>query len=132
MRYAIGYMKKNKQKNTIDCHGIYAYGDFFLPALLSFDTEKVKEDRFKRTFIPVFTLEEGKKAVKILSNAYRRDDVAFNKKIKSRFIRNFYLIKVDSSKFPYALEDINKENHMENKRLQLKATGQYYCIKAIK
>lgn len=70
--------------------------------------KRLKEDKTLLTLI-YDDLEYAQQRVSEMSKAFRRDDVwAASKWIKSKKIRNFYLLKVDSSKFPYKLEKYDK------------------------
>ena len=119
MRYIIGYeaidkFKKAHPKSNIEdkgCKGVYAM-DWILPFTL---TKNINEKTISETKIPVFyDLEEAKKEVSRLSKAYRRDDVAFSPNKKSRLIRNFFLIKLDSPKCPIIVKEENKEKSKKN------------------
>ena len=108
MRYIIGYeaidkFKKARPKSNIEdkgCKGVYAM-DWILPFIL---TKNINEK----------TISEAKKEVSRLSKAYRRDDVAFSPNKKSRLIRNFFLIKLDSPKCPIIVKEENKEKSKKN------------------
>lgn len=114
MRYIIGYeaIDKKKLKNPDNpyiedngCKGLYAFG--WLDYILN---EKTRPETIEKTKLMVFEdLEEAKKEISALSKAYRRDDVAFSPQIKSRYIRHFYLIKLDSPKCPVIIDESSRE-----------------------
>lgn len=114
MRYIIGYeaIDKEKLKNPNNpyikdegCKGLYAFN--WLAYILN---NKTKPETIEKTKLMVFDdLEEAEKEISELSKAYRRDDVAFSPKIKSRYIRHFYLIKLDSPKCPVIIDESTKE-----------------------
>lgn len=101
MRYAIGCEMKAKEAryNKKDCNGIYTFDSLGFPYILTEDS--VKES--KQIHLPVFeTAEEAKNYAQRLARSFRRDDVAFQEG-KSKFIRNFYPVKIDSLNFPYVI-----------------------------
>lgn len=113
MRYIIGYQAidklKQKHPDLINedqgCKGIYVMG-YLLPYIL---TKKTTQKIITESKISVFeNLEVAQKEITKLSKAYRRDDVAFTNK-KSRFIRHFFLIKLDSPKCPIIIDENSKE-----------------------
>ena len=103
MRYAIGVEiedKKSKDKYS----GLYVVGDFGFPGVFV-SGESRNADGYT---IDIYDdIEAAKKKVSILARAFRRDDVAFSKG-KSRKIRRFYPVKVDSPKFPVVLKKEDK------------------------
>lgn len=108
MRYIIGCKITNKLwlKNPSNPYikdgvvdGIYAVN--ILPFILN---KKTKD--LENVFVYVYEdIEKAKSEVSSLSVAYRRDDVAFLPSRKSKYIRNFYLVKLDSPKCPIIIDE---------------------------
>ena len=85
-----------------DTGGTFSVGVNFTP--------ETKAEKIEKTRLMVFdSLEDAQKEISDLSKAYRRDDVAFTPQIKSKFIRHFYLIKLDSPKCPVIIDETSKE-----------------------
>lgn len=104
MRYTIGYSDINKVTGKICENRIYALTDYGLGFLLNPKNKIDSEEAGKTRIYVSDNIEEIKKLVTILSNCYRRDDVWLNSTKKSKLIRNFYPVKIDSSKFPYIVK----------------------------
>lgn len=61
------------------------------------------------------TIEEAQLYCQILARSYRRDDVWHSPSLKSKKIRRFYPVKIDSSNFPYKIKEriITKERRRD-------------------
>lgn len=92
-RYVIGYSSIEKKTGIIKT-GIYGWGTFNLPIII---TPQMK--RLDSIKMCVFTnIDECQDYCRLLSRSYRRDDCWNATRQKSRFIRRFYPLKVESSK----------------------------------
>lgn len=104
MRYTIGTEIIDKRTNE-SFYGIYAFGTLGLSFVM---TEKYAFQ--KEAEIMIFDNKEvAENYVRMLARAYRRDDVAFSPRLKSKKIRKFYLVKVDSANFPYKIKPPHRE-----------------------
>ena len=114
MRYAIGVEIEDK-KSQNNYHGRDAIGRYERRFVF---TSVCNADIHGCTIDIYADIEEAKKKVGSLTKSYRYDDsiVRLNKllgrrqkqKKKSKKIRRFYLLKVDSPRFPVILKDINR------------------------
>lgn len=120
MRYIIGINITNKETKKvsdgfaiIDSLGLY-------PSLYTKENilEKLKED--KQIFTIVYPdLDSVQNAISEYSKLFRRDDCWSKSQIwkKSKYIRKFYAIKVDTLKFPFKIGEPYK---FEKSRLKEK------------
>lgn len=98
MRYAIGCQVKRKGMIGPGFSGIYVQDEYALPFIKTSLTEET-------VLIPIFDSDKDAELfAQILARSYRRDDVWLNDKLKSRSIRKFYPLKIDSSNFPFKVE----------------------------
>jgi len=105
MRYTIGVEMIPKEGNAKATYikGIFASTGWFYEVLTPEGFKRVIE-RKRKAFIPIFDdAETAQTFAQGLSRAYRRDDCGPGKNltIKSKIVRKFYPIKVDSLNFPY-------------------------------
>lgn len=108
MRYTIGATMIDKKTNEIN-DGYYAVSKLGTAILLNeFNIEKYKDSFGLYIFD---NIEDAVKYSRCLSRCYRRDDVWGNKQIKSKKIRRFYPLKVDSSRFNVDLDFDNPTTH---------------------
>lgn len=103
MRYAIGVeIQDKKSKNKYN--GLYVIGKYGLPFVFT------SGSGVKNATIDVYDdIADAKSKVSYLSRTYRRDDVWHSPDKKSRQIRKFYLVKVDSPKFPVKLKNVDEK-----------------------
>lgn len=118
MRYTIGVSIEPKHKGKDGkSEGLYALGFAYMPYLLKMN--KFKYDEKYMTTIMVFDdIETATIKARSLSRAYRRDDVAWDKTKKSKSIRRFYPIKIDSQKFPFVIEILDETEDKSARRSQ--------------
>lgn len=121
MQYILGMHSKNKITKEewegiaiIDKLGLY-------PSVCKIDVIKQKIIKGDMILVKIYNdSDEIKKEIQSVSKRFRRDDVwqPHQKYQKSKYILNFYPLKVLSSKFPFKLEKFKeKENIFQ---LQLK------------
>ena len=128
MRYTIGCEMEDKKGKEPTFHGIVAYGTLGFSFVMTEEHDIDKE-------VDIMVFDDRKTAedyVGLLARCYRRDDVAFRPSLKSRRIRKFYLIKVDSAKFPYKIKPTNKTVYVERNRFNEKLSkkvGKYTYYK---
>ena len=107
MRYTIGITMIDKEtKDTVE--GYYSIGGCGFSAILDESNLKrlKKDNKLNEYWIYVFdNVEDVEYFCRYLSRAYRRDDVWGNDKLKSKKIRRFYPLKIDSSKFNLILDE---------------------------
>ena len=108
MRYTIGCSIEDKA--TKDRYeGFVGIDSLGLEYVLTEDVIKrdiESEDNKKELTILVYdNLELAEKAISSHAKSYRRDDVWLSPWKKSKKIRKFYLIKIDSSNFNYEIEE---------------------------
>lgn len=110
MRYILGISIIDKDTKEVregyarvDSLGLY-------PNLLTIEKayEELEQDKEVKVII-YDNLEDVKKDIERFSKAFRREDVHRNDQIwqKSRKIRKFYPIKIDSSNFPFKVKETN-------------------------
>lgn len=107
MRYTIGCRIEDKTfGQPID--GIFASNSYVSFVLNEWGEEQEKRNNeSKNRYYRIFVFDDINLATvcaQSLSRAYRRDDVARDPSKKSKKIRKFYPVKVDSTKFPYTIE----------------------------
>lgn len=108
MRYAIGIEMISKKTGQLHAKGYYAWD--FGGAILKVGEENLD---YPRLYIAQ-DLESARKFVRECSIAYRRDDVWLRTNMKSQYIRNFFLLKVDSPKFRAILDESSAEKSKSN------------------
>lgn len=114
MEYTIGCTIIEKKDNS-KTQGLLACGNFGFQFLL---TKKEVQDCIDKRILKdkgylIYTFDNVEDAVyysRVLTKAYRRDDCSNNFRIKSKKIRMFYPLKIDSSKFEYELENSSITN----------------------
>lgn len=111
MRYAIGVEIKNKNTGN-KYNGFYIVGPYGLPFIF---TSGCDSNSHNSTIDIYSDIKEAKKEVSSLTRAFRRDDVWHSPNKKSRQIRKFYLVKVDSPKFPLVLGEIDEKRTKRRK-----------------
>lgn len=142
MRYTIysEITDKETQKKYCGPVVIGKYGCPYILTSLNSVKESLMDDNKKEEFsILVFTnAKEAELYCQILTRSYRRDDVAFYPSKKSKKIRKFFPVKIDSSKFPCLIEKAdNKDrfiskNRFNEKQVSSMGTYHYYRICGIK
>lgn len=108
MRYAIGVEMISKKTGQLHAKGYYAWcfgGEILRIGEKNLDSTKIYIAK---------DLAAAKKFVKACSAAYRRDDVWLRPNIKSQYIRNFFLLKVDSPKFRAILDESSAKESKSN------------------
>lgn len=133
MRYTIGYSDYNKETEKSTDNGLFANTSYGLPFILTLDN--VKPEDFNKTSIYVSDdIDEIKKAITILAVSYRRDDVWLSPHKKSKRIRRFYPVKIDSSKFPYTIskEPACKPSTLKTKEVNYTAKLNNYLVTGMK
>ena len=133
MRYTIGCQIEGKTPflKKGNAHGIYAFGKYGFNFILS--TENLDKKDLKDTFIYVSeNIKDIEFIISVLSECYRRDDVAFSPKKKSDYIRQFYPVKIDSSNFPFLLGEKFKNTTVKDKSKKNKVNIDLFCLKNIK
>lgn len=134
MRYTIGYSDYKKETGESFDGGIYASTSYGLPYILTTDNFE-PQDKNSVTIYVSDDLEEIKKAISILSVSYRRDDVWLKPHLKSKKIRRFYPLKIDSSKFAFTIDNkpaYKKPSTLKTKELDFTATLENYKITGMK
>lgn len=130
MRYTIGVTMIDKKTKEKDCGFFARYGLLALGIIVT-DTHDVNNRDYNLLIFD--NIEDAEKYSQILSRAYRRDDVWLNPKIKSKKIRRFYPLKVDSLNFPFELEEIKtypfKRNRFDEETKEIQG---YYKLEKIK
>lgn len=99
MRYTIGCEIIDKSTNA-SFNGIYLVGKIGLPYISTKENTKY----IGSSVLSFHDLNEANTYCRYLSRIYRRDDI-YNKTKKSKKIRKFYLLKIDSLNFPYKIVD---------------------------
>ena len=86
--------------------------------------ERIKDDKQMLTVV-YDNLKDAQEDLSKLTKSFRRDDVwtSSSKWLKSKMIRNFYLLKVETPKYPFKLEKI------DNKNKKTKLKGEIYELK---
>lgn len=129
-KYVIGYTRITKKTGEIQ-EGIYGRGSFGLPVII---TPKTKNEGLEMF---VFNnIDECQDYCRLLSRAYRRDDVWANSRLKSAYIRRFYPLKVESSKRFFSLvhphtNKIKTTIKKESQDLYINKEINYYCYEYI-
>ena len=123
MRYILGISIVDKDTKEVregyarvDSLGLY-------PNLLTIKKAYEELEQDKEVKVIVYdNLEDLQKDIERFSKAFRRDDVHRDDQIwqKSRKIRKFYPIKIDSSNFPFKVKETNlkTKNKVKIYRLQ--------------
>lgn len=107
MRYTIGVTiidKKTKEEYS----GYYACGEFgFMYVMTKDNIPSLLEKKSLQNYsLYIFdNVKDAEYFCRSLSRSYRRDDVWANQSLKSRKIRRFYPLKVDSSNFIFELDE---------------------------
>lgn len=122
MRYVIGCSIEDKEtRNKYD--GLIVFSGLGLNYILTDEILDKDTEKGNKTYICVYDdLATAEKEVSKFAKAYRRDDVWTKEKhwVKSKKIRKFYLIKVDSPKFPYTLKvDTERKNKKTEKNKEI-------------
>lgn len=107
MRYTIGTTIIDKRTKT-EYSGYYASGSLGLSCVLTKeDIPSILEKNHLRNYsLYIFDrIEDAEYFCRALSRSYRRDDVWDNNTIKSKKIRRFYPLKVDTPKFIFELDE---------------------------
>lgn len=107
MRYTIGCSITDKKTNET-YEGYYSIGGCGFDCVLTPSSlEKIKEkNKLNEYWVYVFdNPEDVEYYCRYLARCYRRDDVWANKTVKSKKIRRFYPLKIDSSKFNLVLDE---------------------------
>lgn len=114
MRYTIGVSMEDKYTGVIE-EGFYGIGFLGLTSIIGEDSVKgsLKENRTLYSIYVLDNIEDAEFLCRKLSRSYRRDDVWKNSGRKSRKIRRFYPLKVDSSKFPFLLDEKKHTNRIK-------------------
>ena len=112
MRYTIGSTIEDKMlgKKTGGYYVLGPYHEFILSEWGERQEKISKESNHTHYQIPVFDdIETATIYAQSLARSYRRDDVAIDCRKKSRKIRHFFPVKLDSSNFPYVIGDKAKD-----------------------
>lgn len=142
MRYTIGVTIKEKFSSD-SYTGFCATnrsGRTFCLCNWGENEEKATKDYYGEYYrIPVFNdIKTAQIYAECLCRQYRRDDVWLLPKEKSKKIRHFYPVKVDSLNFPYSISLSIKHCNLEfkknrfNERTDLQGTYSFYYINGLK
>lgn len=110
-QYVVGYTSIDKFTNEKN-EGIYVEGSWSLAIILTEESlkNKTKKDISELSIVIFDNIKTCENYCRALSRLYRTDDVAFkNPKEKSKKIRRFYPLKLNSSNLKWLKDSINLE-----------------------
>lgn len=126
MKYIIGItITKKSLSDKSSKEGLYAINNNW--GLSEIITEKnATKENLEKLLIPVFdNSQDAENFCRILAKCYRRDDVGFNKTLKSRYVRDFYPLKL-SKFFPlkFHLKILIKEGSNYKQKIKCNIYGE--------
>lgn len=134
MRYTIGYTQSTKWNNKIVRSGIYGSGEYCFEELIinPEDLSKIDFDKTKTYIYVSDDVEQIQQFARILTRQHRNE--SWGKKQKSIYIKHFYPVKIDSSKFPLLIKKSERKTpfHFKNGDLNLNADVYLYKVTGAK